>query len=109
LGEVGGRSGVPAGGCEAPSVHMSAILSATRTMKASNRHQMAIVTVATNHLIVLEVLGSTAMRAFSRHSAITSLGTILKANAAPSGTTTRSSRIPRTGMKSEMRSMGLTA
>ena len=70
---------------------------------------MATTIAATKHLVLFDALGPIAFRAFSRHSVITSLGTILTAKAAPSETMTRSSRIPRTGMKSGIRSMGLTA
>jgi hypothetical protein len=109
LSEAGGRSGASVGESPALAVHRSAILNANRTTKAARRHQMAMMMTTTNHLVVLEALGPIAIRAFSRHSAVTCLGTILMANAAPSGTMTRSSRIPRTGMKSGIRSIGLAA
>src|SRR5215204_16156 len=52
---------------------------------------------------------SLASRAFSRHSARTWGGIIFIASATPSGMRIRSSRYPRTGTTSGMRSMGLKA
>ena len=40
---------------------------------------MATTVAATKHLVLFDALGSIALRAFSRHSAMTSLGTILMA------------------------------
>ncbi len=52
---------------------------------------------------------SFASRASWRHSARTVVGIILIASATPSGMMIRSSRCPRTGMGSGIRSMGLKA
>ena len=51
----------------------------------------------------------TAPAAFWRHSSMTSGGTIFTQSASPTGTMTRSSSRPSTGMKSGIRSIGLSA
>src|SRR5215212_2029288 len=77
----------------------------SHTASAAKVNQTTTTTTAATLLTGL----SFALRAFSRHSASTGGGIILIASATPSGMRIRSSKYPRTGTGSGMRSMGLKA
>src|SRR5215207_2153831 len=77
----------------------------SHTASAARATQRATTTMAATLLTGLSVIS----RASSRHSARTWGGIIRTASATPSGMRIRSSRYPRTGIGSGMRSMGLKA
>jgi len=89
------------------TIHYLAIFAMTKMTNNANRTQMDRMRAAAIQLVSFRRVMS--VRAFSRHSARTVGGIIFNAKAMPKGTNIRSSRYPRTGMKSGIRSMGLKA
>jgi len=68
--------------------------------------QIKTIMAATAYFI-LESMGS--VLAFCRHSSMISFGIILKTTEIPAGTIIKSSNCPNTGMKSGIKSIGVTA